>query len=749
MSARHQVRASDGEGLARNETKAPGASPAPARDNPLQLLRDAIAQLKSPTGGLPDQEQVANLLAEAREALEHANVVGRAVAQCEGHLREAQFEQALEALDGALRTYPDDPLLAGRRRGVEEQLKAFQSAAAVRGAIEEAKWLLDHDRTDLAAQFLKEKAAELPDEEELTARLAELEALLPDWTERREVQDALGRVQTLEQLEQWQAALTVIEEALQAYPSNQDLQAPAERLRGCLIDHERRKKLARRVELIAQQIAAHAWRQALTLLENTQLEFPDSPGLEPLRREITAGLKNSERDEVVSEVQKYLADAELDQAERVLRRGLKALGPEPVLETLRKEVEAERRYRDELRNAQVLFGRRQLEEAEQVLTQLLDSHRPEAKALLEAVRTARAATEEENFLDRGREKALGLIQQQQFAQAADLLRNLLALFPGNAILQRDLAAAQNALAQAGPAIAPDHVAPQEEPPEPADPAVVPVAVGIDSGPPPARLRRAAVAGAASLLLASAAGAAWKLSHSAAPVPHPSAASAIPATASTPAPPPTAVQPATPLPAPAPESQVVGGGHTAPKPGPAATPADRTEAKANPSTTGPLRAFVPPNAAPSPRQNQTGALPAPPGVDPAISVTAIPFLPVASGITVKAPEPPQPAAGPAPAPPPKPVLPLGGKLEQAQLVSRILPAYPAIARQRGQTGTVQLTAVIDEKGSVKDVKVTAGDPVLAAAARSAVQGWKYKPAILNGKPIETSTQIEIFFGEPKK
>src|SRR5215831_12005614 len=176
MSAIRQFRVpeSDANSSAHLEVSKP--EPAPAAENPLQLLRDAIAQLKSPTGALPDQQQVANLLAEAREALEHANVIATAVSRSDAHLIQAEFEQALDSLDHGLTTYPNDPILIARRRAVEEQQRAFDSAAAVRGAIEEAQWLLEHDRTDLAAQFLKEKATELPDQEELTARLGELEA---------------------------------------------------------------------------------------------------------------------------------------------------------------------------------------------------------------------------------------------------------------------------------------------------------------------------------------------------------------------------------------------------------------------------------------------------------------------------------------------------------------------------------------------------------------------------------------------
>src|SRR5450759_2903854 len=132
---------------------------------------------------------------------------------------------------------------------------------------------------------------------------------------------------------------------------------------------------------------------------------------------------------------------------RSFAEGWNLSGWNPALQALREEVESERKCREELRTAQILFGRRQLLEAESVLAGLVAQNRPEAQVLLDAVRQARAVTEEENFCERGREKALRLMQQQQFAQATDLLLNLRSLFPGNPLLERDLIAAQGALDQ--------------------------------------------------------------------------------------------------------------------------------------------------------------------------------------------------------------------------------------------------------------------------------------------------------------
>src|SRR5262249_41260603 len=134
MSALPQVRSRE------SEIVSSAHSATPDRDNPVELLRDAITRLKSSRGEIPDQAQIANLLAEARDALERANVIARAVAQCEQSLREAQFDQAFEALDQGLTQYPADPVLVARRIDVEKQEAAFHAAAAVRSAFEEASW---------------------------------------------------------------------------------------------------------------------------------------------------------------------------------------------------------------------------------------------------------------------------------------------------------------------------------------------------------------------------------------------------------------------------------------------------------------------------------------------------------------------------------------------------------------------------------------------------------------------------------
>ena len=73
-----------------------------------------------------------------------------------------------------------------------------------------------------------------------------------------------------------------------------------------------------------------------------------------------------------------------------------------------------------------------------------------------------------------------------------------------------------------------------------------------------------------------------------------------------------------------------------------------------------------------------------------------------------------------------------------------PAYPPIAAQAQVQGTVVLQAVIAKDGTVQDLRVVSGHPLLVAAAMDAVKQWRYKPYLLNDQPVEVDTQINVNF-----
>ncbi len=104
-----------------------------------------------------------------------------------------------------------------------------------------------------------------------------------------------------------------------------------------------------------------------------------------------------------------------------------------------------------------------------------------------------------------------------------------------------------------------------------------------------------------------------------------------------------------------------------------------------------------------------------------------------------------SVGPTVLPPPAPSRPIRTSAVMAgNLIHRVDPQYPAIAKQIHLQGAVVLNAIISREGNIERVEVASGPGVLALAARDAVRQWKYRPYLLNGDPVEVETQITVNF-----
>jgi len=81
---------------------------------------------------------------------------------------------------------------------------------------------------------------------------------------------------------------------------------------------------------------------------------------------------------------------------------------------------------------------------------------------------------------------------------------------------------------------------------------------------------------------------------------------------------------------------------------------------------------------------------------------------------------------------------------ARLIRRVQPAYPYIAKAMRLQGTVRLHAIVAIDGSVEQLELLSGNPILARAAVEAVRQWRYQPTRLNGRPVEVETEITVTF-----
>jgi periplasmic protein TonB len=157
-----------------------------------------------------------------------------------------------------------------------------------------------------------------------------------------------------------------------------------------------------------------------------------------------------------------------------------------------------------------------------------------------------------------------------------------------------------------------------------------------------------------------------------------------------------------------------------------------------------RTFTPPPTRAAPAQPGEGRVilmePAP-AINGGASVPGGSMLPGKVDII-----PPPPAFKQASAPPPPAPkrVQVGGKLQGAMLLRKVDPVYPTLARQMRLEGTVRFQAVISKEGEVQDLKYVSGPQALEKAAADAVKHWVYRPTLLDGRPVEVSTQIEISF-----
>lgn len=80
----------------------------------------------------------------------------------------------------------------------------------------------------------------------------------------------------------------------------------------------------------------------------------------------------------------------------------------------------------------------------------------------------------------------------------------------------------------------------------------------------------------------------------------------------------------------------------------------------------------------------------------------------------------------------------------RLLNKVEPVYPRLARDARVHGQVLLTAIISKDGTIQDLRVLSGHPLLVPAALGAVRQWRYRPYLLNGEPVEVETQVTVNF-----
>ena len=86
--------------------------------------------------------------------------------------------------------------------------------------------------------------------------------------------------------------------------------------------------------------------------------------------------------------------------------------------------------------------------------------------------------------------------------------------------------------------------------------------------------------------------------------------------------------------------------------------------------------------------------------------------------------------------------VGGNVQSKKLQVQPKPVYPPDAKQAHVQGVVKLSAIIGKDGTVQDLNVISGHPLLVPSALQAVKQWVYEPTLLNGEPVTVATEIDV-------
>jgi len=91
-----------------------------------------------------------------------------------------------------------------------------------------------------------------------------------------------------------------------------------------------------------------------------------------------------------------------------------------------------------------------------------------------------------------------------------------------------------------------------------------------------------------------------------------------------------------------------------------------------------------------------------------------------------------------------MLDVGSLVERA--TQRLAPSYPPAARAARVSGVVTVYVVVNEKGSVEEVRRAAGPSLLRRAAEDAVRRWKFRPETRDGQPVKVAGHIAFNFAQ---
>jgi hypothetical protein len=89
-----------------------------------------------------------------------------------------------------------------------------------------------------------------------------------------------------------------------------------------------------------------------------------------------------------------------------------------------------------------------------------------------------------------------------------------------------------------------------------------------------------------------------------------------------------------------------------------------------------------------------------------------------------------------------------RIEAGELASFVWPRYPKPGDRYGSAETIRVRATVGQLGQVQEVRFLSGSISLLSATTRAIRQWRYRPTLLDKRPVQAQQDVTIEFRPPQ-
>lgn len=360
---------------------------------------EALRRIDEALREFPDEQSFASQRASVLAAIDSENrerALMEALGRIQSLQRENRFSEATELLEKSLNDHGGDARLLQAQQHLSESLAERQRAEYLGNLRKECLLLLKQGRFDDALRLLEGCEDRYPNSREVSDLLAQAKSAREAHERKQSIETALARASELIQHGDFEAGLSVLEDALRSYPDSRDLAEALARAGARRDKADRQRETKQLTEEIERAIAAGDWSRATNRISAGLERFPEEAALVRLKRTAEDGKHRSDLAEVEASAHNALHDGNSVLAAEIVAVARIRWPDEKKLGRLHQEV-ALRRADEDVSRAKLLLQSGRYDEAEQLAGEVLRRWPKLASAtdLLEEIEARRSARTEE------------------------------------------------------------------------------------------------------------------------------------------------------------------------------------------------------------------------------------------------------------------------------------------------------------------------------------------------------------------